>query len=69
MVDTALLTQAIANSGKKKAHLASRCGLSRQGLKNKIDGKSDFYAKEINVLCTELGINTPEERDKIFFAD
>lgn len=45
-----------------------RCGLSRQGFMNKCNGKTDFYAREINTLCAELGIATPEEKEKVFFS-
>lgn len=69
MVNTALLKELIEKSGKKKTHLATQCGLSRQGFRNKCNGKSDFYANEINCLCKELNINSPEERERIFFAE
>lgn len=68
MVNSALLNELIQKSGKKKNHLANQCGLSRQGFQNKCTGRSDFYAREINVLCDELGIKTPEEKERIFFA-
>lgn len=68
MVNTELLKERIEESGKKKTHLAARCGLSRQGFMNKCTGKTDFYAREINALCAELGITSPEEKEKIFFA-
>ena len=68
MVNTALLEDLIIKSGKKKSYLAAKCNLSRQGFKNKCDGKTDFYAGEINNLCKELGVETPEEKERIFFA-
>lgn len=68
LVNTALLKELIEKSGKKKSFLATKCGLSRQGFQNKCTGKTDFYAGEINILCKELDIKTPEEKENIFFA-
>lgn len=67
-MNTLLLEDRIAKSGKKKSYLAAKCNLSRQGFRNKCIGKGDFYAQEINILCQELDIKTPDEKEKIFFA-
>lgn len=69
MVNTTLLKERIEKSGKKKGYLASKCGLSRQGFAKKCNGTSDFYAREILILCSELGVTSPEEKENIFFAD
>ena len=41
--------------------------LSRAGLYNKINGKSEFYASEIQKLSKLLKLDT-DEREDIFFA-
>ena len=68
MVNTPYLEELIKKSGKKKIHLADRVGCSRQYLNKKIDNKVDFTTTEVSVLCTELGIKTLSEKEKIFFA-
>ena len=68
MVNITLLGELIEKSGKKKSYLAQKCGLSRQGFRNKCTGKTDFYASEINILCHELSIDTPEEKEQVFFT-
>lgn len=68
MTNTKLLNQHIEKSGKSKNHLAKRLGLSRQGLYNKINGISEFYASEISILIAELDLNI-KERDDIFFNE
>jgi len=68
VVNTILLKEHIKASGKKKGYLAERCGLSRQGFQNKCEGRSDFSAREIQSLCIELGIDSLEEKENIFFA-
>lgn len=68
MVNTQLLEQAIADSGKKKAYLAKCCSLTRQSLTSKINNRSEFTGKQIMALCKELDINQLERKDEIFFA-
>lgn len=63
-----LLNDKVSASGLKKNHLAKVLGLSRQGLKNKLDGTSDWTRIEIVMLCNALGISDPAERDAIFFG-
>lgn len=66
MVDTLYLEKIIEESGLKKTYLAEKLGISIQTLRNKILGKSDFTMKEIDILCTELGITKLSDKEKIF---
>ncbi len=67
MTDTYKLKSVIQNEGLKYYKIAEKLGLSRQGLKKKIENDSEFKASEIVVL-TELLNLANDERDKIFFA-
>ncbi len=68
MTNTKLLNQRIMNSGLKKKYLASRIGITTQSLTYKIENVRDFKAGEINTLSKLLGVETPEEREALFFA-
>lgn len=68
MVNTKLLEQTIAESGKKKVFLANKCGMTRHSLANKINNKSEFTGMQVRVLCQELGLNQLERIDEIFFT-
>lgn len=63
-----LLEERIEASGLKKNFLAGKLGITRQALANKIDGRNEFTAREIKILCEELRITSLRERDTIFFA-
>lgn len=67
MTDTLLLKEYINKSGFKVSFVASKCGLTYQGFKNKLENKSDFTTKEIMALRILLGIPM-EESERIFFA-
>lgn len=67
MTDTALLEQAIKDSGLKKSYIAQQVGLSRAGLCNCINNRSEFKASQINALCNLLSIDLAQ-RNRIFFA-
>ena len=67
MVNTLLLEQAIAESGKKKTYLADKCGISRHSLANKINNRTEFTWPQVRVLCAELGIKQFDSVDAIFF--
>lgn len=67
MADTVALRQLIDESGLKKAYVAKKIGLTYQGLKNKLDGISDFTVTEMNALCGVLNISTAKARERIFF--
>lgn len=67
MTDTYRLKSAIQNAGLKYYKVAEKLGLTRYGLKKKIENDSEFKASEI-VILTKLLKLTKEDRDKIFFA-
>lgn len=62
------LEQAIANSGKKKSFLATKCGMSRQYFARKCKNPTSFTGKQIGILCEELQITRADARKQIFFA-
>lgn len=68
MTNTELLEKKIAESGYKKSYIAKMIGRSAYGLALKIQNKSEFTAKEIDVLCELLKIESLEEKENIFFA-
>lgn len=67
MTNTELLEQKIKESGKKVSYLAEKVGLSYAGFRNCVINKSEFKARQIDVLCKELGIDLKEMK-RIFFA-
>lgn len=66
MINTKLLEDKIANSGKKVKFLAERCGLSYAGFRNCVVNKAEFRVSHINILCEELNITDLEEKEAIF---
>ena len=68
IVNTELLNQAIAESGKKIGYLAKSCGLSRQGFDNCRNNAAQFKGSHIKTLCEELGITSLMKRELIFFV-
>ena len=66
MVDYELLGEKIKSSGKKFYVIAEDCGLTTQGLYNKLEGKNEFKHSEIVNLCETLGL-TSKDRERIFF--
>lgn len=68
MTNTEMLEEKILQSGKKKGFLAEKVGLSTQGFRNCIKNKAEFKARQIQILCDELGIADLEEKQAIFFA-
>lgn len=67
MTNTELLREVIQRSGYKLQYIAKQAGLTHQGLLNKINGKSEFRASEIQTLHRLLGL-TEAEREAIFFC-
>lgn len=68
MTNTELLEDYIKKSGYKKSYIAKAIGLSAYGLALKINNTNEFKTSEVDGLCKLLGINSLEERDRIFFA-
>ena len=67
MTNTDLLMQYIKNSGLKLQFIADKMGISRTALNMKIHNKSEFRTGEIEVLCGLVGIDSVDERHKVFF--
>lgn len=67
MTDTKALREKIEESGLKYGFIAEKLGLSRFGLKKKIDNDSSFKAEEIQKMCEVLSL-TLKEREEIFFV-
>jgi len=63
-----LLDRYIRESGLKRKKIAECLGITLNGLKKKTTGQHEFKASEIQVLCVLLGINTSDEKERIFFA-
>lgn len=68
MTNTKLLKDKIDESGLKKSYIAKAIKRAPSTLARKLSGKQDFTASEINALCELLSIDTPEEKEAIFFA-
>lgn len=67
MTNTALLEEYIEKSGYKKSFLAKALGITAYALSMKINGKNEFKASEIDILCKLLNIGV-RDRMRIFFA-
>lgn len=66
MTNDYLLNKKIKNSGYRFGYLANQLNLSRAGLYNKINGKTEFLASEIQSLSEILNLDI-HEREDIFF--
>lgn len=67
MVDLNLLAKTIEDSGMKQKHIAQQIGLTREGLWNKVKGRTEFTASELSALKVTLGLSNARFR-RIFFA-
>ena len=61
------LDKAIYESGLKLEAVASKMGINRVSLWNKIQGRTEFKASEITSLSKILNLSA-EQRDDIFFG-
>lgn len=66
MTDSYLLNYKIKESGYRFNFIADKMSISRTALYNKINGKTEFYASEIQSLSEILNLGI-EEKEKIFF--
>ena len=66
MVNIELLKQDIDESGMTMVSIASKSGMLRETLYNRLAGKGEFTASEIAGLTDALHM-TQERRDFIFF--
>jgi hypothetical protein len=67
MTNTTLLQEYIDKSGYKKSFIAKALCITAYALSMKINGKSEFKASEIDILCKLLNIGI-KDRMRIFFA-
>jgi len=67
-LNSALLKETIADSGITITAIASKMGISRHSLYNKIDRKTDFTVSEISKLSSILHLDA-QQRDCIFFGN
>lgn len=68
MTNKELLENKIRESGKKNKYLAEKVGLSYAGFRNCVTNKAEFTARQIQILCDELGIRSLKEKEAVFFA-
>lgn len=68
MTDTAQLAEKIQASGVTMTALAAKIQVSRETLYNRLAGKGEFKASEIQRVTEALHL-TQEERDAIFFGE
>lgn len=66
MTDSYLLNYKIKESGYRFGFIADKMNISRTALYNKINGKTEFYASEIQSLSKILNLEL-EEKERIFF--
>ena len=69
MTDTKLLNELIQQKGLKKAFLAEKCGITPVVFSNCLNGKKEFTASQISVLCYWLGITDLKLKEAVFFAN
>lgn len=67
MVDFDRLRNAIAESGMTMVAVSAKSGILRETLYNKLSGRGEFTASEIEGLSDALKLSTGQ-RDAIFFA-
>lgn len=67
MTDTKRLRRIVEETGITVTAICDHTGMTRATLYNKLNGKSEFTATEIQKLCDELHLN-PKQRNEIFFA-
>jgi len=58
-----------ADLGTPKAHMARKLGISEQALTNKMDGTSEFSAKEIMTLATWWNVSADYLMADAIFTD
>lgn len=62
------LDELIEKSGYKYGFIAEKLGISYQALRNKLDNKTGFWAREIHIICKLLNISDYAEINRLFFA-
>ncbi len=69
LTDSNKLRKVIDLSGLKYKFIAKSLGLTYFGLQKKINNDTEFKASEITTLCKILNINSPQEKESIFFKN
>ncbi len=67
MTNTVLLQEYIDKSGYKKSFIAKALSITAYAFSMKVNGKNEFKASEIDILCKLLNIGV-RDRMRIFFA-
>lgn len=68
MVDNERLKDEVKKCGYKQQYLASKLGLTPNGLSRKLNGVTEFKASEIEALSDLLHLSS-EERNSIFLLN
>lgn len=68
MTNTEALRKLITEKGFKLKFVAEYLGLSAYGFNLKLQNKQEFKTSEVAALCGLLGIESLEEKERIFFA-
>ncbi len=66
MINRELLELEIEKSGKTREEIASVLGITRHGLYNKLQGKTEFLASQMKTICDILDLDFIK-REQIFF--
>ena len=67
MTDTNQIEKLISDKGLKKCYIAEELGLSSYGFMKKVNNVTEFKPSEIVKLCELLGVDTAEDRERLFF--
>lgn len=62
-----MLVDKIRDSGLKTGFICEKLGMSRNSLKNRLEGKYEFTIRDVQTLCDLLRIKSAREREDIFF--
>lgn len=68
MTDITALKRKMSESGMSVEAISRKAEILRETLYNRLNGRGEFKASEIQNLTVVLGM-TKEERDNIFFAE
>lgn len=68
MTDLQLLRQLIHDSGLKYSFIATRLGMTPQNFHKYLNGRTEFRASQIRMLCDILHIEDPALAEAVFYA-
>ena len=69
MTNAALLNTYIQATGLKKSYLADKLGLTPVQFSLCATGRREFTGNQMDILCDLIGVEDPEEKQAIFFAE